>query len=83
MRINITAILVIVLLVFGVVFGMNIIKQDSKDSIDRLIHEYKPQGASVLAIHNGSISEIRNYGYANKKDKIKVDETTQFKLASI
>ncbi len=83
MKIIIKAMLGMILVVFCVVFGMNIINKNSMDPIERLIHSYEPQGASILLIHNGSISEIRNYGYANKKEMIKVKETTQFKIASI
>lgn len=34
-------------------------------------------------IENGRIKEVRNYGFADKENKIKVGDNTKFKIASI
>ena len=54
-----------------------------KDYIDLTIEKYKPTGASVAIIENGRIKEVRNYGFADKENKIKVGDNTKFKIASI
>lgn len=54
-----------------------------KDYIDLTIEKYKPTGASVAIIDNGRIKEVRNYGFADKENKIKVGDNTKFKIASI
>lgn len=58
-------------------------KDKGADEIDRTVQKYAPMGASIAIIEQGQIKEIRNYGYANKKEKKPVTDDTKFKIASI
>lgn len=53
------------------------------DKIDQTVEKYAPMGASIAIIEHGEIKEIRNYGYADKKEKKLVTDQTRFKIASI
>ena len=59
------------------------IRHKTGDYIDRMEKKYDPVGAEVVLIENGQITEVRDYGYADKEKKIKTDENTRFRIASI
>jgi CubicO group peptidase (beta-lactamase class C family) len=40
-------------------------------------------GAQVVLIHGGKIADIYCFGYAHRADKIKVDQDTLFRIASV
>ena len=54
-----------------------------QDKIDKMVNQYAPTGASIAIIEHGKIKEVRNYGYADKKEKKLVTDETRFKIASV
>ncbi len=54
-----------------------------KQSIEDLMLKYKVPGLRIVFVDKGKISWSKNYGYANLKDSIKVDEKTVFTGASL
>ena len=74
--------IVLVSVLAGVVLWSGI-RQKTGDYIDRMEKKYDPVGAEVVLIENGQIVEVRDYGYADKEKKIKTDENTRFRIASI
>ncbi|HCQ90746.1 MAG TPA: serine hydrolase, partial [Clostridium sp.] len=53
------------------------------DEMPKLMSKYNIPGASIGIVEEGKIQEIYNYGMANKKDKVMVDDNTVFQVASI
>ncbi|WAG53706.1 beta-lactamase family protein [Clostridium estertheticum] len=76
---NVAIILLLVSIIAVAITRFN----NGKDYIDNLVNQYNPQGAAVVIIKNGVISEVRNYGYANVEKKVAITDETQFKIASI
>ncbi len=74
---------IIVLLIFALIIAIFVITKNKGDFVDQTVNKYAPQGAAVILIQNGQISEVKNYGYANKKSKVEVSQHTKFKIASI
>jgi CubicO group peptidase (beta-lactamase class C family) len=59
---------------------------NSSDEVDRLFADYRPDGtpgASVMVIRGGEPVLIRSYGLASVEDRIPVDPSTNFRLASV
>ena len=53
------------------------------DDIAAILKKYATTGASVAVIKNGAVAYTYEYGYANKQKKIKVNENTKFRIASV
>ena len=53
------------------------------DDIAAILKNYTTTGASVAIIKNGTVAYTFEYGYANKQKKLKVNENTKFRIASI
>lgn len=53
------------------------------DDIAAILKNYSTTGASVAIIKNGKIAYTYEYGYANKEKKIKVNQNTKFRVASV
>lgn len=54
-----------------------------KQSVEDLMLKYKVPGLRIVFVDKGKISWSKNYGYANLKDSIKVDDKTVFTGASL
>lgn len=52
-------------------------------SVEDLMQKYKVPGLRIVFVDKGKISWSKNYGYANLKDSIKVDDKTVFTGASL
>ena len=52
-------------------------------SVEDLIQKYKVPGLRIVFVDKGKITWSKNYGYANLKDSIKVNEQTVFTGASL
>lgn len=73
----------IVLLVFA---GINIMlgnRRNAENYVEKALSYYCPEGAEIVLIQEGKIEKILDYGYSNVEQKTKVDNNTQFKIASI
>ncbi len=53
------------------------------DSIDLILKNRGTVGASIAVIQNGQVAYHLEYGYADKKAKVKVEENTKFRIASV
>lgn len=53
------------------------------DEMPKLMNKYNIPGASIGIVEEGKIQGIYNYGMANKKDKVMIDDNTVFQVASI
>ncbi len=60
---------------------MNGTKEGS--DIGAILKNYSTTGASVAVIKNGQVAYHYEYGYANKQNKVKVNENTKFRIASV
>lgn len=54
-----------------------------EEKINSVIKKYDVQGASYALIKDGQVESVHNIGYANVKQKKKVENNTAFKIASI
>ncbi len=52
-------------------------------SVEDLMLKYKVPGLRIVFVDKGKISWSKNYGYANLKDSIKIDDKTVFTGASL
>lgn len=52
-------------------------------NVEGLMKEYKVPGLRIVFVDKGKISWSKNYGYANLKDSIKIDDKTVFTGASL
>ncbi|WP_298764075.1 serine hydrolase [uncultured Polaribacter sp.] len=51
--------------------------------VEDVMQEYKVPGLRIVFVDKGKISWSKNYGYANLKDSIKIDDKTVFTGASL
>ena len=54
-----------------------------KQRVEDLMLKYKVPGLRIVFVDKGKISWSKNYGYANLKDSIKIDDKTVFTGASL
>lgn len=52
-------------------------------SVEDLMLQYKVPGLRIVFVNKGKLSWSKNYGYANLKDSIKIDDKTVFTGASL
>lgn len=80
---KIIACLSVVVLFFA---GISILlgnRRNAENYIDKAVSYYCPEGAEIVLIQDGKIDKILNYGYSDIEQKRKVNNNTQFKIASI
>ena len=53
------------------------------DDIAAILKNYSTTGASMAIIKNGQVAYRYEYGFANKEKKVKVKESTKFRIASV
>lgn len=53
------------------------------DQISELLNKHSSVGASLAIIKDGKVAYHYEYGYANKEKKIKVNQNTKFRIASL
>ena len=85
-QISIGVVLIFVVLIVCLCFikGYNNNNGNSLDEkINSVIKKYDVQGASYAIVKDGQVESIHNIGYANVKQKKKVEDNTAFKIASI
>lgn len=85
-QISIGIVLIFIVLIVCLYFikGYNNSNGNSLDEkINSVIKKYDVQGASYAIIKDGQVESIHNMGYANVKQKKKVEDNTAFKIASI
>ena len=53
------------------------------DQISELLSKHSAVGASMAIIKDGKVAYHYEYGYANKEKKVKVNQNTKFRIASL